>query len=131
MPQVNARIDIKVGIQIQSRNWDERFTPTAVRNSRYHLVTDVAGSSAAIPEFCTRIFAEVSSSRDAGCVTYTHVGIRLDNATHPTTGKGVLPLAKGHLDGQLADGDFPDAMTLQTLLVNAVESMAGDAKYTA
>lgn len=127
----NAKVDIKVGIQIRYRVDTERFRPTRVWNSSFSLATDTTSASGAIPAFANSVFAEVLSARNAGLETFTHVGIRLDNPSHPVAAKGVVPLAKGHLDGQLADGDFPDAMTLQTLLTNAVQYMAEQAKYTA
>lgn len=127
----NAKLDIKIAIQIHQRIDAERFRPTVTRMSTYHYVTDFNGVSTQIPTIATAIWNDVAANRALFGVYQTdiHFGIRVDNVTHPTPALGVVPLAKAHKDTVMTHGDVVNVNAIQLFLVQLVEDVKSLSTY--
>jgi hypothetical protein len=126
---MNARLDIKAGIEIRTRLTAERYQPTIKRTSAFHYVTDLDGYRVVLPSIGAQLFSDISTARTSGSQTTTHLSVRLDNPTHPEPAKGVIPLAKGHRDITMADGDVADGYSIEVALTEVIETLEATAKY--
>lgn len=127
---MNAKLDIKIGVQTRRRFVDEPFKPTRTWSSDWHWESDLAGYSSVVSDIASEVFSYVQSERSVSYTeTTTHVAVRLDNPTHPIPSAGVVPLAKGHRDCTFTDGNLTSSDDLLKVLNDVIADLQKNAKY--
>lgn len=126
---MNADVDIKVGVQCRKRMWDEPFRPTNTYSANWHRDTDLDNYNSITGPLAQEIFSFIEDERAGMAQTTTHISIRVSNPTHPTPAAGVVPLAKGHFDITLSDGDIANSETIREAMEALIVNMRNTAKY--
>lgn len=125
----NADVNIAIGIKSTKRNFGERFSPTDIWNSDFHLDTDLDNYSTTVGEFTDTVFAFIQQERARGCEVNLHYAITITNVTHPTPAAGVIPMPKRHLDSALTDLELLSATVISEALTNTIADLRTAAKY--
>lgn len=126
---MDAVVDIKISVHSRKRMWDEPFKPTRTYTSSWHWPTTLSAYALLTPTIADEIVGYIASERAQVAETTTHVSIRLDNPTHPITGKGVIPLAKGHMDTAYTEAEITSTQFLITEIDKIISHLKAGAKY--
>lgn len=126
---MNAKVDIGAVVHTKYRYNAERWRPTDTHNDAFNWSTDLDHSSLLTPTIANSILTQVELSRARGGEVELHLSVRIDNVTHPTPGKGVIPLAKAQRSFGMSDIEVTGVVPIQTLIDNVIEELRATAEY--
>lgn len=126
---MDAKVDIQIAVKSKYRYVNERYQPTDTHNDSFHWATMLDAAAILIPTISSAIYAQVVQNRARGGEIEVHYSIRIDNATHPEVGAGVIPLAKAQRAFSHTDLELTSVDTIQEALDNALQELRDVAKY--
>lgn len=126
---MNAKLDIQIGVKTKYRYVAERYKPTDTHNDVFHWQTMLDEASTLTPTIAQAVYTQVQQSRTRGGEVEIHYSVRVDNATHPETGKGVIPLAKAQRAFGHTDLEITSVATILEALDSCIEELREVAKY--
>lgn len=128
---MNADVKINATVMSKVRLNSEPFRPTITYNNDFHWKTDLNNYPTILAAAEQALLKLVADEIDKGAESTVHVGIWLDNVTHPPTAAGVVKLPKAHHDftwTQLELEGNPVG-TIADALANVVVNLKNSAKY--
>lgn len=128
---MNADVRIDTIISSKVRQEDVEFKPTITYNADFHWYTDLDNYPSIVDEIETTILQYCYDEQQKGAEITVHVGVRVDNVTHPTPAAGVIPLPKQHIDMTWSQGDLADTVNndISVSISTTIANLRGAAKY--
>lgn len=127
---MNAKVYIEIGVKSRERMHLERFKPSITSSETFRFQTDLNTYSSATQAYATTVFNFIQEQYTRGVLEMDiHIGVTIENATAPVSGKGVIPRQKARRDSAMNDVELSSIQVLKLHLDKNILELRTKAEY--